>query len=53
MADHGGPSGFGQLGIDESKIYIVRRKADGFDYKIHYDGREERIEPEATQAKEK
>jgi hypothetical protein len=46
MGNLGGPAGFGELGIDENKIYIVRRKADG-DYKIFHDGREERIEPEA------
>ena len=39
-------AGFGTLTIDENKIYIVRRKADGYDYKIFHDGREERIEPE-------
>ena len=38
--------------IDENKVYIVRRKADGYDYKIFHDGREERIEP-AAEAKEK
>jgi len=44
--------GKGGLAIDENKVYIVRRKADGYDYKIFHDGREERIEPE-TEAKEK
>lgn len=42
-------AGFGKLNIDENKIYIVRRKADGHDYKIFHDGREERIEPEAKE----
>ena len=46
-------AGLGRLTIDENKIYIVRRKADGHQYKIFHDGREERIEPEATEAKEK
>jgi hypothetical protein len=56
---------FGKLTIDENKIYIVRRKADGLRYKVFHDGREELIdeaaerratavqEPEVTQAKEK
>jgi hypothetical protein len=47
------PQAFGKLTIDESKIYIVRRKADGRDYKIFHDGREELIAEQATEAKEK
>jgi hypothetical protein len=50
------PQAFGKLTIDENKIYIVRRKADGRDYKIFHDGREELIEQiaeQATEAKEK
>jgi hypothetical protein len=49
MADE--TAGFGKLTIDENKIYILRRKPDGYDYKIFHDGREERIEPEAQKEK--
>jgi hypothetical protein len=37
-------AGLGRLIIDENKIYIVRRNADGHRYKIFHDGREERID---------
>ena len=47
-----GLGGKGSFHIDESKVYIVRRKPDGHLYKIFHDGKEERIEPE-TEAKEK
>jgi len=40
--------------IDENKVFIVRKKADGY-YKIFHDGREEKFDPEleAKEAKEK
>jgi hypothetical protein len=42
--------GRGSLSIDDSKVYIVRRKADG-NYKIFHDGREEKIEPSKAEEK--
>jgi hypothetical protein len=52
MGEDGKPSfgGEGGLSIDESKVYILRRKADG-DYKIFHDGREEKIEPSEAEEK--
>jgi len=52
-----GLGGAARMGIDESKVYIVRRKADGRRYKIFHDGREELVDEEAesraaTEAKE-
>jgi hypothetical protein len=41
--------GQGALGIDETKIWIVRKKADGYHYKIFHDGREERLTAEEEQ----
>jgi hypothetical protein len=38
-----------KLTIDDSKIYILRKKADGKTYRIHGDGREE-LEPEAKES---
>jgi len=35
----------GKLQIDESKFYILRKKADGKYYRIYHDGREE-LEPQ-------
>jgi len=32
--------------IDDTKIFILRKKEDGKTYKIHHDGREELFEPE-------
>jgi hypothetical protein len=45
MADTVG--GRAALGVDETKVYIVRRKADGHRYKIFHDGREELIDEDA------
>ena len=36
-----------KMTVDDTKIFILRRKADGKLYRIHHDGREE-LEPEAT-----
>jgi hypothetical protein len=47
MADNIG--GQGALGIDETKVYIVRKKSDGHRYKIFHDGREERVTEEEEQ----
>jgi hypothetical protein len=45
--------GQGALGIDDTKIWIVRKKADGYRYKIFHDGREERLtEAEEQQARQ-
>jgi hypothetical protein len=41
-----GPLGAqGSLSIDENKVYLVRKKPDGY-YKIFVDGREEKFDPE-------
>jgi len=37
-----------EMKIDDTKIFILRRKADGKLYRIHHDGREE-LEPEAKE----
>lgn len=45
-----GVGGRGALNIDDRLVYLVRRKADGYDYKIFNDGRpDEKIEPEAKE----
>ncbi len=41
MAGH--TAGFGKLAIDESKVYVVRTKADGRRYKIFHDGTEQLV----------
>jgi hypothetical protein len=35
-----------KMQLDESKIFILRKKPDGRTYKIHHDGREELFDPE-------
>jgi hypothetical protein len=35
----------GSLSIDENKVYLVRKKPDGY-YKVFVDGREEKFDPE-------
>jgi hypothetical protein len=53
MADmNKGPAGFGTLTIDEGKVFVVRKKADGKYYRILADGREELHEPEPEAKKE-
>jgi hypothetical protein len=37
------------LGLDETKVYIVRKKPDGYRYKVFHDGREERLTAEEEQ----
>lgn len=45
-------AGAGKLAVDETKIWLLRRKEDGKLYRIYHDGREE-LEPDDPETKEK
>jgi hypothetical protein len=39
--------------LDDTKVFLIRKKDDGHHYKIFHDGREERIEPDELKAMQK